>query len=494
MPCFIGVEGGGTKTSVVVVDAESGEVVGAGAGEGSNFYLHKDAAACAAAIKRTIDAVVAADVQPIVGIGLCVSGAGTEPARSHLRDAVAHAYTYDAPTVTAASDAYSALAAAVPSAVGCVLVAGTGSVGMRFDEASGPNPAARCGGWGHLVGDEGSAFSIAMGAIKAVLNHADGIVGAEGGDAAVDTRVAWSAIRARFGVAAPAELVPLLYGAPRVEKARIAALARDLAAAAPTDPLCAALFRAAGAALGRMLGAVLRGSDGGGGGGGEIPVVLVVGVFASWALLRASFLGALATSASRRSIAARSGGALVLLRLERSAAYGAAALVAAAVGRPLTAATTAAAAAADDGTSPAAALDGAVLERIAALPRAATTVSAAAAAAAAGSQALPPDRSHVTTEQRNPLTTSLHRLTPRQCIAALVKVDEAVCPAVRAASSAIGDFLAAAADGFCRGGRLVYVGAGTSGRLGVLDASEVSVLLSTVTYYANRAHNLTRSP
>jgi len=86
--------------------------------------------------------------------------------------------------------------------------------------------------------------------------------------------------------------------------------------------------------------------------------------------------------------------------------------------------------------------------------------------------ALPPDRSHIATEQRNPRSMDLHARTVLQVVALINDEDRLVPRAVAAAAPAITAFIEAAEPGFLRGGRLVYLGAGTSGRLGVLDASE----------------------
>ena len=85
---------------------------------------------------------------------------------------------------------------------------------------------------------------------------------------------------------------------------------------------------------------------------------------------------------------------------------------------------------------------------------------------------LPPDRSGVQTEARNPRSMDLHRLSVQECVRLINEEDRAVCDAVERASAAITAFIENAVPGFAEGGRLVYVGAGTSGRLGVLDASE----------------------
>ncbi len=84
----------------------------------------------------------------------------------------------------------------------------------------------------------------------------------------------------------------------------------------------------------------------------------------------------------------------------------------------------------------------------------------------------PPDRSHIATEQRNPRTMNLHALTVHECVAAIQQEDRAVMDAMAKAAEALSGFIAAAEPGFLGGGRLIYLGAGTSGRLGVLDASE----------------------
>lgn len=85
---------------------------------------------------------------------------------------------------------------------------------------------------------------------------------------------------------------------------------------------------------------------------------------------------------------------------------------------------------------------------------------------------MPPDRSQVASEQRHPKTMDLHRLSAADCVARLQAIDHEVLDAVAAARDAIVAFVEDAEPGFLDGGRLVYFGAGTSGRLGVLDASE----------------------
>ena len=85
---------------------------------------------------------------------------------------------------------------------------------------------------------------------------------------------------------------------------------------------------------------------------------------------------------------------------------------------------------------------------------------------------LPPDRSHVGTERRNPQSMDFDALGVRAAVDAMVDDHAQVTRAVAAASGAIAAFIEGLVPRMSRGGRLLYVGAGTSGRLGVLDASE----------------------
>ena len=84
----------------------------------------------------------------------------------------------------------------------------------------------------------------------------------------------------------------------------------------------------------------------------------------------------------------------------------------------------------------------------------------------------PPDRGHVRTEQEHPESADLDRLEPEAIVRLLARDHEAVIASVRAAAGEIGAFVAELVPRLRAGGRLVYGGAGTSGRLGVLDASE----------------------
>ncbi|MFD8807299.1 N-acetylmuramic acid 6-phosphate etherase [Streptomyces sp. NPDC059597] len=82
------------------------------------------------------------------------------------------------------------------------------------------------------------------------------------------------------------------------------------------------------------------------------------------------------------------------------------------------------------------------------------------------------DLSTLGTETRNERTTDLDRMPIDELLAVMNAEDQSVALAVRDALSQIAPAVEAAADSLRRGGRLIYVGSGTSGRLGLLDAVE----------------------
>ena len=79
---------------------------------------------------------------------------------------------------------------------------------------------------------------------------------------------------------------------------------------------------------------------------------------------------------------------------------------------------------------------------------------------------------HLQTEGRNPASMNLDELSPLEIVRLMNAEDAKVIPAVAAQAEAIARAITAIAERLAAGGRLIYAGAGTSGRLGVLDATE----------------------
>jgi N-acetylglucosamine kinase-like BadF-type ATPase len=149
-----------------------------------------------------------------------------------------------------ANDGDLVVAAGTAEGWGVGVIAGTGSI------AVGRTPdgrTARAGGWGHLIGDEGSAYAVALEALRLVARRADGRdLPRERGDPLT------ARICAALGVSRVSEIVTILY-APGFDRCRIAALAREVVAASAECPeVTKRLLSPAGRALAEMVVAVAR--------------------------------------------------------------------------------------------------------------------------------------------------------------------------------------------------------------------------------------------
>ncbi len=82
------------------------------------------------------------------------------------------------------------------------------------------------------------------------------------------------------------------------------------------------------------------------------------------------------------------------------------------------------------------------------------------------------DLDKLTTERRNNDTFDLDQMTVAEALGKMNREDHKVAEAVKQQLPAIQPVIEAAVAAFEKGGRLIYIGAGTSGRLGVLDAAE----------------------
>ncbi|MBD2424658.1 N-acetylmuramic acid 6-phosphate etherase [Phormidium sp. FACHB-1136] len=84
----------------------------------------------------------------------------------------------------------------------------------------------------------------------------------------------------------------------------------------------------------------------------------------------------------------------------------------------------------------------------------------------------PDDRGHLLTEQANPRSAQLDQLSPLELVDLFNQEDQRTLEAIAAAREPLAQAIATITTALRQGGRLFYIGAGTSGRLGVLDAAE----------------------
>jgi len=164
-----GIDGGGTRTTLVLAGADGAELARRVGPAGLVDPRHPAATAdMLAALVR--DALAAAGVEGRPA-ALCagLAGVGNESERVEVERALAAAGVAERVRVT--TDGAVALEGALGGEAGVLLVAGTGSVAY----ARAPDGRVeRCGGWGMLVGDEGSGWSIGRAGLAAALRSADG--------------------------------------------------------------------------------------------------------------------------------------------------------------------------------------------------------------------------------------------------------------------------------------------------------------------------------
>jgi len=164
---FLGIDGGGTKTTCAVGD-ESRVLATVTSGP-SNIVRVGEGTARASLQQVVLQACAAAGIAPEQVTRTCVGGSGA--ARPELAETVRRILAEVLATpVVVVGDMEIALEAAFDAGPGVVVIAGTGSIAYGRDAHGN---TARAGGWGFAIGDEGSAHWIGREAVRAVLQVAD---------------------------------------------------------------------------------------------------------------------------------------------------------------------------------------------------------------------------------------------------------------------------------------------------------------------------------
>ena len=166
---FAGIDGGGTKTTLALADAAGRELARRVGPAG--LVDPRDPAATAEMLAELVRSALAeaglARTPAALVAGL--AGVGNEQERRQVESALAASGV--AARVSIVTDGAIALDGALGGGAGILMIAGTGSVAYGRGE---DGRVERCGGWGMVVGDEGSAWSIGRGGLAAALRAADG--------------------------------------------------------------------------------------------------------------------------------------------------------------------------------------------------------------------------------------------------------------------------------------------------------------------------------
>lgn len=191
----LGIDAGGTKTVCLLAD-ERGRIVSEGRGPGANLHASGELA-----VEKVLHEVMETAIgdRAIAPSAICLGIAGVDrkddarTVRAIMRR-IGHQSR-----VLVVNDALVALVAGARDSPGIVIVAGTGSIvygrNANFD-------AARAGGWGHIIGDEGSGYWIGREALAAIMRAVDGRGPA--------TRLVEDVL-AHFAIEDTSELPPIVY-------------------------------------------------------------------------------------------------------------------------------------------------------------------------------------------------------------------------------------------------------------------------------------------
>ena len=162
----LGIDAGGTKTVCQLAD-EHGTVIAEARGGGANLQAVGELQ-----VEKVLHEVMEEAVgdRTIVPAAICLGIAGVDrPDDAAVVRSIMRRIGYKA-RVLVVNDALVALEAGTPGAPGVVIISGTGSIAYGRNAAG---EAARAGGWGYVLGDEGSGYWIGRAALRAVLRESD---------------------------------------------------------------------------------------------------------------------------------------------------------------------------------------------------------------------------------------------------------------------------------------------------------------------------------
>lgn len=263
---FIGIDGGGTKTKAAICD-EQGQVWAIVAGESSN-PLSRPWAQVEATLQQLVATAceqAGARAEEVAGLFIGLGGADRPAIREKLHASFAEVWQE---RLHVDNDAVPALYSGTWGQPGIVLISGTGSIACALTSGGARH---RVGGWGYLLGDEGSGYDLGKKAAMAVLRAYDGR-----GEPTALTGL----FLAHYQVASPEELIGVIYGAsnPRMRLAGASELVEQ--AARQQDSLACRLIAEAADDLLELAQACLEKTQ------EALPVVLAGGLFATDTLVR----------------------------------------------------------------------------------------------------------------------------------------------------------------------------------------------------------------
>jgi N-acetylmuramic acid 6-phosphate etherase len=409
-PVFLGVEGGATHTVCLLTDGAGNILKRIEVGPG-NILLLSDRQF--AGILREIKRALSGSPQPDA-ICLGLAGAHGEEEFARIRKGAQKIWpnTPIKPThdlETALSSVETIVPAAKPAPARVLVLSGTGSC---FLGKTHDGKWSRFGGWGHVIGDRGSGYDIGLQALKTCAFHFD----------RDDkwTRLGQRILRA-LNMNSPRDLIPW---SPHASKSEIAVLAKEVfEARRERDPIAKVILDGVADCLAKDAIACAR---------KLVPNTAPVQFVFAGSILRKQPTFARRVAREIKSLRANA----TIATLKGESAWGAVVLAAR------------------------------EFQMAGYEMKSRSPISDPRSLISQARLPLSP------TELRNPKSAKLDKLSVRDAIDLMLGEDKRLPAAIAKEKAGIEKVVRAVTKAFKSGGRLFYVGAGTSGRLGILDASE----------------------
>ena len=276
MSLKIGVDGGGSKTEIVALD-QTGRVLRCLRKPASNYHV----VGMEQAVRHIIEGIrEALQEETLEGIGISLAGIDTPEDWKIIADglrqklkvlALETTIPFQDVPVVLENDAFGALMSVRGKFSGNVLAVGTGAVALGVNTKG---EVFRVGGWGHLIGDQGSGYDIGRKALAATVASFDGY----GPKSLLETK-----LTEHLGLVQVQDISFWLYQSKRTNK-EVAALVPVVVEAARTgDSISKLILDESGQALGLLTRALLRKTKG-------LELGLVGGIGHIWEFIEPSFL------------------------------------------------------------------------------------------------------------------------------------------------------------------------------------------------------------
>ncbi len=222
----LGVDGGGTSTVADLADI-AGRTLGRGRAGASNAKAVGLEAAERALVEAISGAFAQAGLERRVVAAVCLGPAGFDrPEDRQILEQWNQEHQWGENLILR-NDGELVIAAGIPSGSGIGVIAGTGSiaVGILRDESGRVLKRTRAGGWGHVLGDEGSAYGVAVAALRLTARRCDGRSPIPSGGDPLTNRILNA-----LGIDQPSGMIGRVYGGD-LDRSAIAALAPEVVAA-----------------------------------------------------------------------------------------------------------------------------------------------------------------------------------------------------------------------------------------------------------------------